>query len=104
MATQIKNLGFEVDMDEEGNFVYKKFPPKQEVDVDVQEGGGEDKPLETDPYAGTNVDASQLGQIAEESMTRNKPSMSVGPPQRNTGLPAQAANNNVDRRTERRVG
>ena len=86
MATQIKNLGFEVDMDEEGNFVYKKFPPKQEVD------------------AGTNVDASQLGQIAEEAMTRNKPSMSVGPPQRNTGLPAQAANNNVDRRTERRVG
>ena len=104
MATQIKNLGFEVDMDEEGNFVYKKFPPKQEVDVDVQEGGGEDKTLETDPYAGTNVDASQLGQIAEEAMTRNKPSMSVGPPQRNTGLPAQAANNNVDRRTERRVG
>jgi hypothetical protein len=33
---------------------------------------------------------------------RNKPSMSVGPPKRNTGLPEEAANNNVDRRTETR--
>ena len=36
----------------------------------------------------------------QEGPTRNKPSMSVGPPNRNTGLPAEAANNNVDRRTE----
>ena len=106
MATQIKNLGFEVDMDEEGNFTYKKYPPKQEVNLDMNEPAseGKDEKLETDPYAGTNVDASQLGQIQEEAMTRNKPSMSVGPPQRNTGLPREAANNNVDRRTERRVG
>ena len=41
---------------------------------------------------------------ANKADTRNKPSMSVGPPNRNTGLPAEAANNNVDRRTERRVG
>tara|TARA_R110002167_G_scaffold43670_1_gene131819 strand:+ start:2793 stop:4412 length:1620 start_codon:yes stop_codon:yes gene_type:complete len=106
MATQIKNLGFEVDMDEEGKFTYKKFPPKQEINVDMGEpsGEGEDKKLELDPYAGTNVDASQMGQMQEEMLTRNKPSMSVGPPQRNSGLPAQAANNNVDKRTERRVG
>ena len=38
--------------------------------------------------------------MQSEGATRNKPSMSVGPPNRNTGLPAEAANNNVDRRTE----
>ena len=32
--------------------------------------------------------------------TRNKPSMSVGPDKRNTGLPQEAGNQNVDRRTE----
>ena len=30
--------------------------------------------------------------------------MSVGPDKRNTGLPAAAGNQNVDKRTERRVG
>ena len=35
---------------------------------------------------------------------RNKPSMSVGPPARNKGLPAEAANENIDRRTERKIG
>ena len=77
--------------------------------------GKSDTKLETDPYAGTDIDASQLGQLQEQQLlgqqggsiapeTRNKPSMSVGPPKRNTGLPKEAANNNVDRRTERRVG
>jgi len=109
LATQIKNLGFEVDMDEDGNFIYSKPPPKED-----EKPMGEkqpDKKLETDPYAGTDIDASQLGQLAEQNLlgqgggqTRNKPSMSVGPPNRNMGLPKEAANNNVDRRTERRVG
>ena len=36
--------------------------------------------------------------------TRNKPSMSVGPDKRMTGLPEDAGNQNVDRRSERRVG
>jgi len=111
LATQIKNLGFEVDMDEDGNFIYSKPQPKEKEG----EGMGGDKPdkkLETDPYAGTDIDASQLGQLQEQQLmgqkggaeapkTRNKPSMSVGPPNRNTGLPKEAANNNVDRRTER---
>ena len=36
--------------------------------------------------------------------TRNKPSMETGPDKRLTGLPAEAGNQNVDSRTERRVG
>jgi len=81
------------------------------------EGGsseqGEGK-VELDPYAGTNIDASQLGQMQEQAFsknpqqnppaTRNKPSMETGPDKRLTGLPAQAGNQNVDSRTERRVG
>ena len=115
IAASTKNLGFEVDMDENGEFVFTKPEPQP------QQGGqkeGEEGQVELDPYAGTDVDASQLGQMQEQMMTggaggnvmqsegatRNKPSMSVGPPNRNTGLPAEAANNNVDRRTERRVG
>tara|TARA_R110002020_G_scaffold64632_3_gene171464 strand:+ start:3766 stop:5388 length:1623 start_codon:yes stop_codon:yes gene_type:complete len=107
LATQIKNLGFEVDMDEDGNFIYSK-PPPEPAEAPQEEGGK----LETDPYAGTDIDASQLGQMAEQRMMdtgkpvqkRNKPSMSVGPDKRNTGLPAAAGNQNVDKRTERRVG
>ena len=34
--------------------------------------------------------------------TRNKPSMSVGPDKRATGLPKEAGNQNVDRSTETR--
>ena len=111
IAASTKNLGFEVDMDENGEFVFTKPEPQP------QQGGqkeGEEGQVELDPYAGTDVDASQLGQMQEQMMTggaggnvmqsegatRNKPSMSVGPPNRNTGLPAEAANNNVDRRTE----
>ena len=112
IAASIKNLGFEVDMNGEGEFEFKKPPPEPKV----VEGGKEEKAVEKDPYAGTDIDASQLGQMQEEALsqkdspqegdstTRNKPSMSVGPPNRASGLPAEAANNNVDRRTERKVG
>jgi hypothetical protein len=67
LAVQMKNLGFEVDMNEEGDFVFKKFPPKDLIDVNVDEKQG-DKKLETDPYAGTNIDASQLGQLQEQAL------------------------------------
>jgi len=108
IAASTKNLGFEVDMDENGEFIFTKPQPQEPAQGEQQQEGD----VETDPYAGTDIDASQMGQMQEEMMaggankadTRNKPSMSVGPPNRNTGLPAEAANNNVDRRTERRVG
>jgi len=112
IAASTKNLGFEVDMDEHGEFTFTKPEPQPEA---PKEGGKEGEQAETDPLAGTDLDASQMGQMQEQMMaggaggdvmqseapaTRNKPSMSVGPPNRNTGLPAEAANNNVDRRTE----
>ena len=118
IASQIKNLGFEVDMDENEKFVFTKpppAPPPQEGEQPKEEGK-----LEADPYAGTDIDASQMGQMQEQMMSGGgggdaaaaaaattatpKPKMSVGPPNRNTGLPKEAANNNVDRRTERKVG
>jgi len=108
IAASIKNLGFEVDMDEDGNFTYEKPEPVEEE----QPAEGEE-PVENDPYAGTNIDASQMGQMQEQAMstpqenppaTRNKPSMNQGPDKRLTGLPLDAGNQNVDRRTERRVG
>ena len=107
IAASIKNLGFEVDMDEDGNFTYEKPEPEEE-----QPEEGEEQ-IENDPYAGTNIDASQMGQMQEQAMstpqenppaTRNKPSMNQGPDKRLTGLPLDAGNQNVDRRTERRVG
>jgi len=64
LAIQMKNLGFEVDMNEEGDFVFKKYPSKDVIDVDVDDG----PKLETDPYAGTNIDASQLGQLQEQAL------------------------------------
>ena len=108
IAASIKNLGFEVDMDEDGNFTYEKPEPVEEE----QPAEGEEQ-VENDPYAGTNIDASQMGQMQEQAMstpqenppaTRNKPSMNQGPDKRLTGLPLDAVNQNVDRRTERRVG
>ena len=113
VAASIKNLGFEVDMDDEGRFIFSKPEPKPEPE---QEGEEVDKAIETDPFAGTNVDASQLGQLQEQALTggstpqenppatRNKPSMETGPDKRFSGLPAEAGNQNVDSRTERRVG
>ena len=79
IAASTKNLGFEVDMDEDGQFTFKKPEPQEPK---PQEGEGDAK---TDPYAGTNIDASQLGQMQEQAMqgggkpqenppaTRNKP-------------------------------
>ena len=111
IAAATKNLGFEVDMDEDGQFTFKKPEPKE------PEGGespDEEGKVELDQYAGTNIDASQMGQMQEQMMqgkpqknppaTRNKPSMSEGPDKRLAGLPKDAGNQNVDRRTERRVG
>jgi len=109
IAASIKNLGFDIDMNEEGEFTFKKI-----VEQPEQQQGKEGEQTETDPLAGTNVDASQMGQLQEQALmggkpspegggsNRNKPRMSVGPPDRNTGLPEEAANNNVDRRTETR--
>ncbi len=112
IAASIKNLGFEIEMDEDGNFTYQKPKPEPQEGEAPQEG---EEPIESDPYAGTNIDASQMGQMQEQMMqqptpqenppaTRNKPSMSVGPDKRLTGLPEDAGNQNVDRRSERRVG
>ena len=113
IAASIKNLGFEVDMDEDGNFTYKKPEPKEKE----QPEGEEDKPLEKDPLAGSNLDQRDLdeqtrlfaeggGSKPQENppATRNKPSMSVGPDKRLSGLPQDAGNQNVDRRSEGRTG
>ena len=48
--------------------------------------------------AGTKPSMAEAGQPAK---VKSKPKMSVGPPKRSKGLPKEAANNNVDRRTER---
>ena len=122
IAGQIKNLGFDVEMDDEGRFIYTK-PKPVEGDEQGKTQTGDDG-FKTDPYAGTDIDASQLGQMMEAGTkpslaeagqpekvksdeppkTRNKPSMNVGPDKRFKGLPKDAGNQNVDKRTERRVG
>ena len=111
IAASTKNLGFEVEMDEDGNFTFTKPEPKEPEEGEKEKESGK---TELDPYAGTNIDASQLGQMQEQALqskpqenppaTRNKPSMNQGPDKRLTGLPLDAGNQNVDRRTERRVG
>ena len=113
IAAATKNLGFEVEMDEDGNFTYTKPKPEEQPPVDTEKAmaGG------TDALAGSNLDQRDLDEnmrnIAEGGLpskpqenpatTRNKPSLSVGPDKRMTGLPADAGNQNVDKRTERRV-
>jgi hypothetical protein len=110
IAASTKNLGFEVDMDEDGQFTFKKPEPQPKEGGEQTEGEGK---VELDPYAGTNIDASQMGQMQEQAFskpqanpatTRNKPSMNQGPDKRMTGLPLEAGNQNNDKRTERRVG
>jgi len=118
IAASMKNIGFDVNMDDKGEFMYTKIPEKKEEG----EGSGD---TDTDPYAGTNIDASQLGQLQEQMMggeggeneggeqkskpqenppaTRNKGRSSVGPDKRFSGLPEEAGNQNVDKRTERRI-
>ena len=51
--------------------------------------------------AGNKPTMAEAGQPAKVKAASPKPKMSVGPPNRNKGLPQEAANNNVDRRTER---
>tara|TARA_R110000824_G_scaffold67162_4_gene173942 strand:+ start:2971 stop:4608 length:1638 start_codon:yes stop_codon:yes gene_type:complete len=112
IANSIKGLGFEVEMSEDGEFVFKKPLPEE-----MPKPEGEQEKVEPDPFAGRDMDAGQMAELQEQQFTgannppaeggqttRNKPSMSVAPPNRNTGLPHEAANNNVDKRTERRVG
>jgi len=116
IAASTKNLGFEVEMDEDGNFTFKKPEPVEQPNPEGGEGGEEGEQADLDPYAGTNIDASQMGQMQEQMMqqgstpqenppaTRNKARMAVGPDKRLQGLPQDAGNQNVDRRSERRVG
>ena len=112
IAASTKNLGFEVEMDEDGNFTFKKPEPVPEAPP--QEGGEE--PVENDPLAGSNLDQRDLDEQARmfaegggskpqenPPATRNKSRMSVGPDKRMAGLPREAGNQNVDTRTERRI-
>jgi len=108
IAASTKNLGFEVDMDEDGNFTFSKPEPKEEET-------SEEGPIETNPMAGSNIDQRELAEAQMASLeegskpqenppaTRNKARMSVGPDKRLTGLPEDAGNQNVDRRSEGRV-
>ena len=112
IAASIKNLGFDISMDDKGRFKYKKERPEEKA----PSKDGEE--AETDPYAGTNIDQSHIGEMMEGggkptmadagkpekvAATRNKPSMSEGPDKRFSGLPKDAGNENVDKRTERRI-
>ena len=76
----------------------------------------EEGQIENDPLAGSNLDQRDLDEQARQfaqgggkpqenpPATRNKARNEVGPDKRMTGLPAEAGNQNVDSRTERRVG
>lgn len=126
IAGQIKNLGFEVEMDDEGRFIYTK-PEPVEGDEQGKNQPGDGK-IERDPYAGTDIDQNYVGQMMAEgnkptmeeagqpekvksepkpqenpNPTKNKARLSVGPDKRFSGLPRDAGNENVDRRTERRT-
>ena len=102
LASQMQGLGFEVDLYDENNFVYSKPPPAPEMKMedevmlgDTAMGG---PPMEEVPME------EQVEEVEETPTDTPDVRMSVGPPQRFSGLPQEAANNNVDRRTERRVG
>jgi len=122
IAGQVKNLGFEVEMDDEGRFIYTKPQPVQ-GDEQGQNQSGE---IERDPYAGTDIDQNYVGQMMAEgnkpsmedagqpaevkskpqenpNPTKNKASLGGGPDKRFSGLPTDAGNQNVDKRTERRT-
>ena len=109
LAGQMKNLGFDVDMDEDGNFIYKKIV---EVDKQIQQAKQSDG-FQVDPFAGTDVDAAYLGQMQAQSLQQanqpvqtqgrgNQSSSALQLANRTTGSPAGTANENVDRRTETR--
>jgi hypothetical protein len=106
----MKNLGFDIDMDEDGNFVFKKLVKPDEALQQAQAEGGQ---IANDPYAGTDIDARYLGQMQADMMRQgnqpiqtegrgNKSSTALQLDNRNTGSPAGTANQNVDRRTETR--
>ena len=122
IAGQVKNLGFEVEMDDEGRFIYTKPEPVE----GEQQGKEQEGQIERDPYAGTDIDQNYVGQMMAEgnkptmeqagqpaevkskpqenpNPTKNKASLSVGPDKRFSGLPTDAGNQNVDKRTERRT-
>ena len=110
IAAATKNLGFEVEMDEDGNFTFSKPEPEE------QPKEGQEGQAKKDPLAGSNLDQRDLDESmrvmaegggkpqANPATTRNKPSVETGPDKRLTGLPQDAGNQNVDSRTERRVG
>ncbi len=109
IAASTKNLGFEIEMDEDGNFTFTKPEVEKEEPAD-------EEMLQPDPLAGSNLDQRDLDEQARifaqgggnqqqnSPATRNKPSMETGPDKRFSGLPKEAGNQNVDSRTERRVG
>ena len=111
IAAATKNLGFEIEMDEDGQFTYTKPKPVEQPPQEEEAKAD----MGSDALAGSNLDQRDLdenmrqmsegGSTPQENpaTTRNKPSMSVGPDKRMTGLPADAGNQNVDRRTERRI-
>jgi len=119
IAGQVKNLGFEVEMDDKGRFIYTKPEP---VEGDEQ-GQTQSEDIDRDPYAGTDIDQSHIGEMMAEgnkpsleeagqpekvksksqenpNPTKNKARLSVGPDKRFSGLPVEAGNKNVDKRTE----
>ena len=112
IAASIKNLGFEVEMDEDGQFTYTKPEPEEPKEEPNQEGE------QSDTLAGSDLDQrdvdEQMRNMAQGGgqpkpqenppATRNKPRMKVGPDKRLTGLPQEAGNQNVDTRSERRIG
>jgi len=114
IAASIKNLGFEIEMDEDGNFTYEKEQPKEDMEQKGIEG---DSPSGGMNLAGSNLDQRDIDEMQREAIqggdskpqenppaTRNKPAKSVGPDKRFAGLPKDAGNQNVDKRNERRVG
>ena len=113
IAAAVKNLGFEIEMDEDGNFTYEKEQPKE--DTQEQPSGGDSSGGMN--LAGSNLDQRDVDEMQREmaegggskpqenpATTRNKPSLNVGPDKRFAGLPQDAGNQNVDKRNERRVG
>jgi hypothetical protein len=101
-------------MDEDGQFTFKKPEPKPE-EPQAQAGG--EQPIANNALAGSDLDQRDLDEnmrnMAEggsstpqenPATTRNKPSVATGPDKRLTGLPQDAGNQNVDTRTETRVG
>ena len=107
LASQMQGLGFEVDLDDENNFVYSKPPPapeaKMEGDMMLGDTAMGGPPMEEVPMEEIPME-EQVEEVEETPTDTPDVRMSVGPPQRFSGLPEEAANNNVDRRTERRVG